>query len=491
MRDQAARRAIDPPGLDHSRLARDTAWSTCLRAASALLSLTVAVAAQAQTARPVVSQTSGSVPAGAATNEVRHLTLHDAVDMGLRYNLGAIESTENVRVARGQRLHALSSLLPQVSVGASYNRARVSAASIGLSSVPGFLIPAAIGPFGYSTIFASASQVVLNVESIRRLRAAQDAEQASSLSRNDMLDLVTLTVGNAYLQVIDAGSRIDATEAQVRNAQALYNQASDALEAGTSPRIDVTRTAVQLHTEQFNLTVARNTLAIARLNLARAIGLPLGQAFDLADRLPYADLDPLSVDDALRTAFESRADFRAAQEATESAQHTVDAARAQRFPTLSVSGDYGRQGVTLGNTERIFSLLAGANVPIFTGRRIESEQTQAEAALQQRQAEREDLRGQIDYDVRTALLNLQAAKEQVTVARENVALANENLARSQERFAAGVTDSVEVVQAQQALSDANDQFISGAYSHNLAKLQFARAIGVAHTSYGHYLAGQP
>jgi outer membrane protein TolC len=147
--------------------------------------------------------------------------------------------------------------------------------------------------------------------------------------------------------------------------------------------------------------------------------------------------------------------------------------------------------VTFANLRTIFAAHASVSVPVFTGGRIESEVTQADAALRQRQAERENLRGQIDYDVRTALLNLQAAKEQVAVARENVDLANENLARSQERFAAGVTDSVEVVQAQQALSSANDQYISGTYSHNLAKLQFARAIGAAHTGYSQYLAGQP
>jgi len=156
-----------------------------------------------------------------------------------------------------------------------------------------------------------------------------------------------------------------------------------------------------------------------------------------------------------------------------------------------VGGSYGWQGATLGSSRNIFGVQASVSVPVFTSGRIESETTQAEAALQQRQAERENVRGQIDYDVRTALLNLQAAKEQVDVARESVDLANENLARSKERFAAGVTDSVEVVQAQQSLSSANDQYISGTYSHNLAKLQLARAIGVARTSYGLYLAGNP
>jgi outer membrane protein TolC len=462
-----------------------------LLAAPVLLFVTSALVAQAQAGQQGPSPTSGSVPTGTATGEVRHLTFADAIEMALRYNLSAIESAESTRAARGQRLQALSALLPQIGVSASYNREQLTSAALGFKPSPTFPIPATIGPFGYGTVAASASQTVLNIESIQRLRAAQTAEQAASLSHDDLLDLITLIVGNAYLQVIEAGSRIEATEAQVRNAQALYDQAADALKAGTSPKIDVTRTSVQLHTEEFNLTVARNNLAIARLNLARAIGLPLGQAFDVADRLPYADLTPQSVDDALKTAYDARADFRAAQQAVESAQHTASAVRAQHYPVLSLNADYGGQGINFGNLRQIFGVQASITVPVYAGGRIHSETTQAEAALQQRLAERENLRGQIDYDVRTALLNLQAATAQVAVARENVDLANESLARSKERFAAGVTDSVEVVQAQQALSSANDQYISGTYSHNLAKLQLARAVGAAHTRYGQYLAGHP
>jgi outer membrane protein TolC len=459
-----------------------------IKPARVLLWVMIALAMQGQA---YAQQTSGSVPTGAATGDVRNLTLHDAIEMALRYNLGAVESGESARAARAQRLQALSALLPQVGAGLSFNDIKSTSASVGLATVPNFPIPPTIGPFHYSTLTGNVSQI-LSVETIRRFQAAQNAEQAARLSYDDILDLVTLTVGNAYLQVIDAASRIDATEAQVKNAQALYDQAVDAFGAGTSPKIDVTRTSVQLHTEQFNLTVAKNSLAIAKLTLARAIGLPLGQAFDLADRLPYSDLDAQSVDAALETANRTRADLRAAQQAVESAQHQVDAARAQRYPTFAFNGDYGRQGVTLGsNAHSIFAVQAAVTVPVFTSGRIESQTREAQAALSQRQAERENLRGQIDYDVRTALLNLQAAKEQVAVAKENVDLATENLDRSRERFAAGVTDSVEVVQAQQSLSSANDQLISGAYSHNLAKLQLARAIGVAHTNYGQYLAGHP
>jgi outer membrane protein TolC len=128
-------------------------------------------------------------------------------------------------------------------------------------------------------------------------------------------------------------------------------------------------------------------------------------------------------------------------------------------------------------------------VPIFTGGRIKGDITQAEAALRQRKAEAENTRGQVDYDVRTAFLNLSADKEQVDVAQKNVALANENLARSKDSFTSGVTDSVEVVQSEQSLASANDQYITGVYNYNLAKLMLARALGVARTSYKLYIGG--
>jgi outer membrane protein TolC len=429
----------------------------------------------------------GSVPSGTATSEVLHLTLRDAIARALRYNLGQIESGENVRIARGQRLRALSALLPQVNAGGSENVEQISAATLGIKIQQ---IPAVIGPFSYSTAEASASQILFSVESMQRFRAARNAEQAAQFAYRDTLDVITLIVGNAYLEVIQASSRITATEAQVQNAQALYNQALEQLQAGTSPKIDVTRSGVQLHTEQYNLSIARNNFAIAKLNLSRAIGLPFGQAFNLADQLPYAEVNPPTVEDALKAAYKGRSDFRAALSSIKSAQEQLAAARGERYPVLAANGDYGVQGPTFGRLHGTFTFHAGVSLPIFTGGRIKGDMTEAEGALRQRKAEAENLRGQIDYDVRTAFLNLQAATEQVTVARQNVDLANENLSRSQERFAAGVTDSVEVVQAQQAMASANDQYISGLYSHNLAKLQLARALGVARTNFSQYLAVQ-
>ena len=431
---------------------------------------------------------SGSVPSGPASNEPLHLTLREAITRALRYNLATIEGGQNAQLARGERLIALSKLLPQVSAGLSENVEQLSLATFGLQHIQG--IPSMVGPFSYTSVDAAASQTIFSFESIQRFRAARTAEQAAQLSYQDVLDVVTITVGNTYLQVIEADSRIQAQEAQVRNAKALYDQALDEVQAGTSPRIEATRTEVQLHTEEYNLSVARNNFEVAKLNLARAIGLPLGQEFKLADQLPYSEINPPTVEDALNVAYKSRSDFRSALDFEKSAAQTLSATRGERYPVVAVNGGYGDLGPTLDHSHGDFTFQAGISVPIFTGGRIKGDVTQAEAELQQRKAEAENIRGQVDYDVRAAFLNLNAAKEQVAVAKQNVDLANENLARSKDRFTSGVTDSVEVVQAEQSLASANDQYITSLYDHNLAKLSLARALGVARTSYEKYLGGK-
>ena len=434
------------------------------------------------------SALTGSVPSGPASNEVLRLTARDAITRALRYNLATTEGAENARIARGQRLLALSKLLPQVSAGLSENVDQLNLATFGLQGIPG--VPKIVGPFSYTSVEAAASQTLFSFESLQRFRSARTAEEAAQLNYQDILDAVTLTVGNAYLQVIETDSRIQAQEAQVRNARALYDQALDEVQAGTVPRIEATRTEVQLHTEEYNLSVARNHFQVAKLALGRAIGLPLGQEFELADQLPYSEINPPTVEDALNVAYKSRSDFRSALDSEKSAAQTLSATRGERYPVVAVNGDYGDIGPTLGHSHGDFAFQAGISVPIFTGGRIKGDITQAEAELRQRKAEAENIRGQVDYDVRTAFLNLNAAKEQVAVAKQNVDLADENLARSKDRFISGVTDSVEVVQAEQSLASANDQYITSLYDHNLAKLSLARALGVARTNYEQYLGGK-
>src|SRR6266481_6327843 len=308
------------------------------------------------TAKAQNAAVTGSVPSGPASDQVLELTLRDAIKMALRYNLGAIESGQNAQIARGQRLLALSNLLPQVSAGASENLQQLNLGTVGLSGLNVPRIPTVVGPFSYSSVDASISQTFFSFESIQRFRSARTAEQAAQLSYQDILDVVTLTVGNAYLQIIEADSRIKAQEAQVQNARALYDRAVDQVQAGTAPRIEATRTEVQLHTEEYNLSIARNNFGVAKLALGRAIGLPLGQQFELADTLPYSDIAPLTTAEALDIAYKARSDFRSALDSQKSAAQTLSAAKGERYPTVAVNGDYGDIGPTFGHSHGDFTL---------------------------------------------------------------------------------------------------------------------------------------
>ena len=460
------------------------------RGASRMSAFLLCTLVLATAQRHTFSQSSligGSVPSGPATSSVLHLSLRDAIQRGLQYNLAEIESDQNTGIARGERLIALSKLLPQVNGDASEEIQQLDLSSLGLK-IPG--VPNVIGPFGVSGVEGTINQTIFSSESVRRLLAARSAEQAAQLNYQDTLDLVTLSVGNAYLLVIEAGSRIEAQEAQVRNARVLFDQARDEVEAGTVPRIDETQTEVQLHSEEYTLSVTRNNFAVAKLNLARAIGLPLGQQFDLTDQLPYSEVTSLNLDEALSIANHSRSDLKAAMASQHSAAQSLSAARMERLPIITASGHYGDQGTTFAQSHGEFTFQGEISVPLFTGGRIKGDIAEAQATLRQRIADTENLRGQIDYDVRTAFLNLNAANEQVTVARQNVGLANDSLTRSKDRFASGVTNSVEVVQAEQSLANADDQYITSLYNYNFAKLSLARALGEARTNFEQYLGGK-
>ena len=193
------------------------------------------------------------------------------------------------------------------------------------------------------------------------------------------------------------------------------------------------------------------------------------------------------MEDALKIAQHGRKDLREAEENVKAAGLSLSATKAERYPVLQANGGYADVGTTFGHSHGTFNFNAGVKMEVFTGGKIKGEIAQAEASVRTRKAQAQDMVGEIDYEVRAAFLNLNAAKEQVEVGRLNVDLANENLSRSKDRFTSGVTDSVEVVQSEQALASANNQYIASVYNHNLAKLAIARALGVARSGYSEYL----
>jgi outer membrane protein TolC len=423
------------------------------------------------------NQFQGSVPAGVASSTPLALTLHEAIDRGLKANLGLLISDSASESARGERLQALSALLPQVNGRAGETDETLDLKTVGFNfHFPGVSIPTVVGPFHYTDLRASASWTAFDYTALRNYRASRDNRRAAQLSMLDARDLVVQATANGYLQIIADASRVEAIRSQVETAQALYDRAVDQQSAGTAAGIDVLRSQVELKQQLQRLLAQTTQFEKDKLTLGRVIGMPAGQAFNLAETVPFAELAAITQEQALRTAAEQRPDFQGSQARVRAAEEVVKAARGERYPTAQVTADYG-DVTTPGESHGTFTVVASARIAVFDGGRIAGDVIQAKSALKQRRDELADLGAQIEYQVRTAFLDIRSAADQVAVARDNVELANQTLVQARDRFAAGVTDNVEVVQAQESVATANDTMISALFAHNVAKVALARALG--------------
>jgi outer membrane protein TolC len=327
-------------------------------------------------------------------------------------------------------------------------------------------------------------------KSINATRAASQSLKSADYTFKDARDLVVLAVGYVYLQAIADEARIETAEAQVKSAQALYDQAADQVNAGTSPDIDGLRTKVELQTRQQLLIQAQNNFAIQKLTVARVIGLAPGQEFEFTDKSPYQPIESITVDEAVQRAYTSRSDYQAAMADVHAAEYSRKAAVAGYLPSLSLDADYGLGGSHPSTATPVADVRGTLSIPIFQGGSVHGEVLQADARLEESRDRLDNLRAQIDSDVRAALLNLQSAAAQVNVARSNIDLAEETLTQSSDRFSAGVADSVEVVQSQEAVASAHEQYISSLYSYNYAKISLVRALGIAEAGVKEYFKGK-
>lgn len=432
---------------------------------------------------------SGSVVTRKPTAEVVPLTIREAIQMGLKYNLGLILSSAANEQARGARIRALSDLLPNLSARLGESVQQVSLAQFGF---PATLAGGkeVIGPFAYFDARALFTQSVFDYTAFQNNRAAQENVRSAHFDYQNSRDLVVLVSGASYLQADAAASRVDAAQAELTTATTVYHQAVDMKAAGVVPAIEVLRAQVQMQAQQQLLLSARNEFERSKLTLARVIGLPTGQPFTLADRIPYAPLPPITFEQELQRAYENRSDYKAAQARVHSAELAKQAAVGERLPTLKVNADYGDIGPHPDKSNGTFTVAGGLMVPIFQGGKARGDIVQADAVLKQRQADLDNLRGQIEYDLRTAFLDVQTAADEINVATSSLDLAHQQLQQSQDRFAAGVADNLEVVQAQQAVAVADENYISSLYAHNYAKLSLVRAVGVAETAVMNFLGGK-
>jgi len=429
----------------------------------------------------------GSVPAGEATGEVLQLSLADALERGLRANLGVIDKGLDSQLAQAERQRALSNLLPQLTGNLRHQTLELSLVTFGFK-IPG--IPEVIGPFSYQDARLTVTDQVFNLQSLYNFRSARESAHAAELSLADARELVVLVVGAAYYQVVASAARLETARAQGKSSRTLEELAQNQVKSGLTPSIDGFRATVQRQTDEQRLAVYEAAFEKDKLTLGRLIGLPAGQRFAIATPVPYVPWAGPSEEEAIRTARASRSDLKSAAAAFKAAELAKQAAAAERLPSLAVSGDYGRVGKNLATTDGTYTLSAGISLPIYEGGRIRAEVTRAEAALERRRAELADLLGRVDYEVRSNFLDLRAAETSVEVARKNVDLAEQTLTVAQDRFANGITNNVEVVLAEQELAAAHENYIASLFSHNFTKLSLLRAMGQVEQGVKQFLSGQ-
>jgi outer membrane protein TolC len=409
------------------------------------------------------------------------LSLHEAVERALQYNLGSVGVSNAVRQSRGQSNVARSALLPNLNGTLSETVEQLNLAASGLRfntpPIAGFSIPRIVGPFNFFDLRATLSQSVVDLTAWNNYRSAKEGLRSNEFSAKDARDLVVLAIGGAYLQVLAAGARVQSARAQLDTAKALFKQTSDQRGVGLVAQIDVNRSHVQMLTQQQRLVSLENDLAKQKINLARIVGLPPNDRYELTDDVPFAAAPAINVEDSLKQAFGQRPDLKAAEAQVRAAERSRSAARAERFPSLALNADYGAIGTNPSQAHGTFSVAGSLKFPIWQGGKTEGDIEQANAALAQRRAELEDLRGQVEADVRKAYLDVEAARTQVEVARENIQVSEENLKLTRQRFDAGVADNVTVVQSQESVANAELDYINSVFAHNLAKLSLARAIG--------------
>ena len=423
------------------------------------------------------------LPAFAASPDVLQLSLKKAVEIATAPD-GATRvklAEEELRQAKARANEARSALLPNVDATLSYQSETTNLKAYGLNiKVPAFLgfqIPTFVGPFDVMDARANATQSIFDFSSILRYRGARVMVDATKQDRESTNRQVTDQVARAYLAGLRADAALETAQANVDLSNALLNLARSQKDAGTGTGIEVTRADVQLANDKQLLLVAQNDRDRALLQLLKTMGLKLETAVELTDKMSYQPTDVMEEAKAVETARRNRTELKAQLEREHNARLGYDAAKFDRLPTVSAFGNYGDLGTGVGEALPTRAVGISVRVPVFDGGRTDAQRVESASAMRSEQIRTADLRDQIDLDVRLALDSLRSADAQVKTAEEGLQLSEQELAQAERRYKAGVTNSVEVTDAQTRLSRARENRIDALYNYNLARIDLGTAMG--------------
>jgi outer membrane protein len=414
---------------------------------------------------------------------VLQLSLNQAVEMALapegstRVKL----AEEAMKQAEARRLEARAALLPDlegyIQDQSETNNLKAFGFRFNTFAIPGFSIPTFVGPFNVFDVRATVNQSVFDFSSIRRYQASKVAVEAVKADNEGTRDQVTDQVARAYVTGLRAEAALETTKANVELSEALLKLAQSQKAAGTGTGIEITRAEVQLANDNQRMLVAENDVERAHLQLLKVIGLRLDNRVELLGKLEYVPVQNVDSAQALVTARESRAELKAQGQREENARLSYSATKLERLPTLGAFANYGDLGSNITNAVPTRTYGVTLKVPIFDGGRRDARRVESASVYRQEKIRTADLRDQIELDVRLALESLRSADAQVKAAEEGLMLAQNELAQAQRRYKAGVTNSIEVTDAQTRLDRARDNRISALYNYNVARIDLGTATG--------------
>ncbi len=437
----------------------------------------------------------GSVQARPATPQVLSLTLEDALRMGIENNLGLVYSKQGERLQQAQKLQVLNVLLPNIDVQGSNAVHQFNLESEGFRPdiLPEFasLLPAGGANLNFPFIVrvdvtqgaAYFSQYLFDWAGFDLVKALNHLIRSTTQTSASSRGQVVQNVGIAYLRVIAARSQVDFDQSLLKTDAGVLYQSQQAHTAGITANLDELRSRVQYQTQEQSLIQDENTLAKAKIALNRSIGLAPEQEIRVADAAPFAELEAMTPEAAEQQALAARQDYQSGLEQVQAAEWERKAATRERFPTLRFDGNYGVTGISGGVYHGTFAATGTLNIPIFQEARFRSDRDTTDYILGNARAQLGNIRGQIRQQVRSSLIDLQAASATVAVAKSNAELSRVALEQSIERFQAGVEDNLPAIQAASTLAQAQVQTVNASFQYNQAKLNLARNLGLIDVQY--------
>jgi len=421
---------------------------------------------------------------GDAQQASYHLTLRDAIEKGLQANLSVLVANTRIEEAEGTRTRRLSAaLLPRFRSQSYANFQNRNLSAFGIS-VPS--LPAVVGPFSNYDFRIAADQNIFDLQSYRSYKASRDAVDASKLDYQDARDLIIRAIAGLYLDAQSAAARSDAAQTRVTDSQVLYQLAKSKHDAGTATGVDLLRSQVQLANDQQVLLAAQNRHKQALLVLARNLGMSPGIPLELAEPLRFQPLSHPAAELIVGSALLARSDYLSLATQRQQLVEQQSASKARYFPKLSLSGNYGGLGRSVGSVEGTYVVQGQLDFTVFDRDRTGEAQELA-SRLKRIDDQIADLRRGIDQDVRAALLNLESTAEQVAVAQQGQDLAERELKLTQDRFRSGVTNNIEVITAQDEVARAQGNYILAVSSYADAKFALALAAGGTEKNIDQYL----